>query len=75
MSTNKETVDQAVQTSLDKLFDDLTGEFNLTTGDISPEQMEKLAECQDKLSDLVLEWVEQNIPKKLKSLFDSMRED
>ena len=73
--TNKEVVDEGVQASLDCLFDDLKDEFNLENGDISPNQMERLEKIQDDLSDLVLEWVEQNTPKKLKSLFDSMRED
>lgn len=73
--TNKETVDEGVQGSLDCLFDDLKDEFNLENGDISPNQMERLEKIQNDLSDLVLEWVEQNTPKKLKPLFDSMRGD
>lgn len=73
--TNKETIEQAVQTSLDGLFEDLSEEFNLPTGDISPNQMQLLEAIQDQLSDLVLEWVEQNTPKKLKPLFDSMKGD
>ena len=73
--TNKETIDEAVQGSIDKLFEDLKDEFKIEHGDITPEQMDKLEKCQDELSDLALEWVESNIPKKLKPLFDSMRGD
>ncbi len=73
--TNKETVDEAVQESFEKLFEALIEEFQIKTGDVSPEQMEGIEDVQDKLSKLCLEWVEQNIPKKLKPLFDSMRGD
>ena len=72
---NKETVDQGVQDVIEELFQDLAGEFNLPHGDISPNQMQRLEKIQDDLSDLVLEWVEQNTPKKLKPLFDSMKGD
>jgi len=71
--TNKETVDEGVQGSLDALFHQLKDEFKIENGDISPEQMDRLEKIQDKLSDLCLEWVESNIPKKLKPLFDSMK--
>jgi hypothetical protein len=73
--TNKETIDEGVQGILEELFQDLAGEFNLPNGDIAPEQMERLEKIQDDLSDLCLEWVEQNTPKKLKPLFDSMKGD
>lgn len=73
--TNKEAIDEAVGDSMDELFNTLVEEFNLENGDIAPEQMITLEKCQDDLSDLLLAYVEQNIPKKLKPLFDSMRGD
>ena len=73
--TNKETIDNAIQESLDYLAEALSEEFNLDTGDISPEQMEQFELIQNGLSKLMLEWVEQNTPKKLKPLFDSMKGD
>ena len=73
--SNKETVDNAIQESLDSLAEALSEEFNLDTGDISPEQMEQFELIQNGLSKLMLEWVEQNTPKKLKPLFDSMKGD
>lgn len=73
--TNKETVDEAVQEKLEELFDELNIEFKLDSGDISPGQMIQLEAIQNQLSALYLEWVEQNVPKKLKPLFDSMKGD
>jgi hypothetical protein len=73
--TNKEVISQGIQDSFDELFVDLSGEFELESGDISPEQMIRLESIQYELSKLCLEWAEQNTPKSLKPLFDSMRED
>tara|TARA_R110000868_G_scaffold6634_3_gene37375 strand:+ start:1805 stop:2194 length:390 start_codon:yes stop_codon:yes gene_type:complete len=62
--TDKEAVDEAVQESLDDLFSELVDEFHLENGDISPNQMQKLESIQDELSQLLLDYVNQNIIKR-----------
>lgn len=62
--TDKEAVDEAVQESLDDLFSELVEEFHLVYGDISPNQMQKLESIQDELSQLLLDYVNQNIIEK-----------
>ena len=67
--TNKETVDEAVQESFEKLFEALIEEFQIKTGDVSPEQMEGIEDVQDKLSKLCLEWVEQKAKNEGKNFY------
>lgn len=62
--TAKEIVDDQVNESFEFIFDELKDMFKLSSGDISPNQVQRLEKFQDDLSDLVLEWVEQNSPKK-----------
>lgn len=73
--THKETIDEAVHTSIEKLIEDLKEEFQLKTGDISFSQTELLEQAEEVLSKVMLTWVTENMPKKLKPLFDSMRGD
>jgi hypothetical protein len=62
--TAKEIVDDQVNESFEFIFDELKDMFELSSGDISPNQVQRLEKFQDDLSDLVLEWVEQNSPEK-----------
>lgn len=73
--TNKEAIDEQVQDSFDFIFSELVDEFHLENGDISPNQMQKLESIQDELSQLLLEYVKQNLPEWMKPLFENMELD
>ncbi len=56
----KKEISEHVEIQVDLLFESVCEEFDLKYGDITPDQMGKLDQIQDNLTDLLVEFVTQN---------------
>ena len=60
----KKIVDR-VEGSMEDLFLELSRDYNLEFGDISPHQTVRLKKLYKEMSNLMQEWVMQNRPRKI----------
>ena len=56
-----DTVKNVLETNINKMFLELVEEYDLKTGDISPEQAFELENIKDSLANLLGDYVHQNI--------------
>ena len=56
----KEVISEHIEIQVEFLFDSVCEEFDLKYGDITPDQMGKLDQIKDDLTDLIGEFVTQN---------------
>ncbi len=56
----KKEISEHVEIQVEFLFESVCEEFDLKYGDITPDQMGKLDQIQDNLTDLLVEFVTQN---------------
>ena len=59
--TAEEIVNEQVKESIEYLFDDISNLCNLKSGDVTPTQTQQFEKCKTLLSELLLEYVNQNI--------------
>lgn len=57
---NTEKIYGLVESQIDLLFDSVCDEFNLESGDISPELQDKLDKCTDELQSIVEKFINLN---------------
>jgi len=57
---NTEKIYGLVESQIDLLFDSVCDEFNLESGDISPELQDKLDKCIDELQSIVEKFINLN---------------
>lgn len=56
-----DTIAEAIETNINKMFTEVAREYELKYGDIAPEQVAKLDDIKQDLADILGDYVHQNI--------------